>query len=145
MKNFITSLLIFVSVIGFSQTITLDEMIKLRGKPLNEVNDYIISKGLNLDRANDVETVWKKGNLFFGYKKMDDGSIEVAVQTQNKKQYEALLTSVKAKGMKVVKTFSMSDPYQALVTQYEDKSFIVNSKVMTNNDANAYSFTLGKK
>ncbi len=146
MKKMIVVLILnLFSLSSFTQTISFDEMIKLQGQQLNEANDFIIKKGLNLDKTNSSETIWKKGNLYFGYKIMEDSSIEVSLQTQDKKQYEYILNSIKGKGMKVTKTFNVTEPYEGLVIQYEGKNYIVNCKVMTNNEANAYSFTLAKK
>ena len=152
MRKIITTITcLFFCAISVAQHISFDEMIKLRKQSFSEVNDYLISKGWVYDHSTATETVWRNGLNFFRYAPFIDSTTQVCYQPESKSQYDALMISIKSKGMKLTKTYQKDEAfegnfYQSIVNRYEGKYYIVNCKIISDGgEKNGFNFTLAPK
>lgn len=154
MKKILLISLLFVSNL-YSQNLTLDQIISLRKKSFNDVEEYLTSKNWSFLSGEESSTDEKMGNAIFAYNKQDFGdnaeaffkfiydnsekeelcSHRILMQFSNKLQYNNYLNRIKSLGCKLIKSKiedgDIIKVYQGATTTFQIKVHVYKDEFET--------------
>jgi len=149
--------LLFISIhgSGYSQSLTLDELISLRQKDVGDITEYLIKKGWVYETSESKTssfqgTDWKYKSKSSGKTlarlTLFEGSNEVFItyQTGELKYYNILSSRIKEFKMKKVRS-EHYDQNNSILTDYEGAKYIVSTEIIPDNGGNVYMVSLRLK
>lgn len=161
---FATAALLFPAFLG-AQALSLDELTALQRKDAAEANDYLSSKGWAFDQAEE-ETATTYGRGVWAYNKDYDGwemsrsnsnaraqawctiifssgsATRVRYQTGNKAHQTSIKNSIKAYGMKTLKSGIEGGE---IVSVYAGQKYVVTECIATQNGRPLYQYVVQTK
>ena len=145
MKN-LTLLIMLIHFAGFSQNVTLDELINLRKKNLTIVEETLSSKGWTYING-ESPNLYGLGKATFAYKKStyddtalsfltyyyseDNSESKITIQINTKDKYNSFLLRLKALGFKLMNS-EISEG--SIIKNYKVKSTSIKIEISTSKE-----------